>query len=186
MGSTNEPQAEIAQETLATVARLGQSPLNEQDSRPTPPPPPPPPPTAKKKKKKGKIIAVGAGLEGFVDWRGPNVSHPAEEREDDMSSLATGFVGQMRKRVASAQGETTLGSKVSDGKRPKRSGPDEEAQKSLAVIIVDSIERAPNALPALDGVSQDASGEACASLKDGVPFGGSPNATRVDGEALSI
>ena len=136
MGSTNEPQAEIAQETSATVARPGQSPLDEQDSRPTPPPPP----MAKKKKKKGKIIAAGAGLEGFVDWRDPNVSQPAEKREDDMSSLATGFSGQIHKRVASAQRETTLGSKLSYGKRPKRSSPDEEAQKSLAVITVDSIE----------------------------------------------
>ena len=44
-----------------------------------------------KKKKKGKIIAVGAGLEDFVDWIDPNASDPAKERENDMSSFAAGF-----------------------------------------------------------------------------------------------
>ena len=44
-----------------------------------------------KKKKRGKIIAVGAELEGFVDWVDPNASDIAEEREDDMFSLAVGF-----------------------------------------------------------------------------------------------
>ena len=71
-------------------------------------------------------------LEGFVDW----VNHPtretqgdspapqiangsAVEGEQDMSSLAVGFAAQMRKRAASAQGETTLGSEVPSGKRLK-------------------------------------------------------------------
>ena len=34
--STQEPQAETTQETSATFLRLGQSPLDEQNSRPTP------------------------------------------------------------------------------------------------------------------------------------------------------
>ena len=34
-----------------------------------------------KKKKKGKIIAAGAGLEGFMDWVDPNDGDLAEERE---------------------------------------------------------------------------------------------------------
>ena len=41
-----------------------------------------------------------------------------------MSSLAAGLAVRMRKRAASAQRETTSGSKGPDDKRPKRSGPD--------------------------------------------------------------
>ena len=78
------------------IARPGQSPLDEQDSWPVPQ-------AAKKKKKKGKIIAAGTGLEGFVDWVDPtNISHLAEEREDDMSSLVVGFAAWMHKREVSA------------------------------------------------------------------------------------
>ena len=54
------------------------------------------------KKKKGKIIAVGVGLEGFVDWVDPNASDSTEEREDDMSSLAAGFAVWILKWAASA------------------------------------------------------------------------------------
>ena len=107
--------------------------MDKQDSRLTPK-------ATKKKKKKGKIITVDAGLEGFVDWVDPNVSHPAEEKEDDMSSLAIEFSARMRKRATSAQGETTPGFEVSGGKCPKQSGPDEEAQKSMAIITMDSPE----------------------------------------------
>ena len=67
------------------------------------------------------------GLEDFVDLVDPNASDPAEERKDDMSSLAVGFSSQMCKWAMSAQGETTLGSEVSRGKRPKRANLDEEA-----------------------------------------------------------
>ena len=108
-GFAQELQAETAQETSATFARPGQSPLDEQDSRPALQ-------VAKKKKmkkkkkknkkkrrrrrrrrrkkkkkKKGKIITSGAGLEGFVDWLDPNASDPVEKREDDMSNLAARF-----------------------------------------------------------------------------------------------
>ena len=65
-----------------------------------------------------------------MDWVDPNTSGLAKEMEDYMSSLSTEVVVRMRKRVASAQGETTPTSKVSNKKRPKRSGPDEEAQRS--------------------------------------------------------
>ena len=67
----------------------------------------------KKKKKKGKIIAAGVGLESFVDWVDPNANNPAEEKKNDMSSLAAGFTAWMCKLARSAQGETTLGSEVS-------------------------------------------------------------------------
>ena len=70
----------------------------------------------------------------------PNASGPVKKREDNMSSLAVGFVAGMHKRAMSAEGETTPDFEVSGGKRPKRSGPDEKAQKSLAVITVDSPE----------------------------------------------
>ena len=130
----------------------------------------------KKKKKKGKIIVVGARLKGFVDLVDPNASDPDKEREDDMSSLAAGFAERMRKQAISGQEETTSGFEVSGGKRLKRSGPNEEAQKSRGVITMDSQNEPPDALPALEGASQDASREACASLEDGVPAKGPPNA----------
>ena len=38
----------------------------------------------------------------------------------------------------------------------------------LAIIAVDSLERASDALPALEGATQYASREACALLKDGI------------------
>ena len=150
--------------------------MDKQDSRPAPQ-------AAKKKKKKGKIITVGAGLEDFVDWVDPNISDSTKEREADMSNLAAEFVAQMRKRAASSQRETTPGSEVSSEKLPKRSGLDEEAQKSPAVIVVNSPKRASNVLPALEGATQDASREACASLEDGAPAGGLPNVDRAVSEA---
>ena len=153
----------------------------------------------KKKRMKGKKVGQakfpGAGLEGFVNWVNPSpptgeirgvhlVSQiPSEPAEVDMSSLVTGFAAPMRKRVASAQGETTPDSDVPGGKRPKWSGPDEEAQKSPTVITVDSSERAYDALPALEGAAQDASREACPSLEDGTLVGGPPNADQVVNEA---
>ena len=75
-----------------------------------------------------------------MDWVDPISSEPAEERDDDMSSLSTGFTAPMRKRVESAQGETTPDFEVSRGKRFKRPGLDEEDQKSPIVITVDSPE----------------------------------------------
>ena len=92
--STQNPQAETAQETSTTFVRPGQSPLDEQDSRPAP--------QAAKKKKKGKIKAAGVGLEGFLDWVDPNASDLTEEKEDDMSSLTVGFFARMHKRAMSA------------------------------------------------------------------------------------
>ena len=57
-----------------------------------------------------------------------------------MSSLNTGIALRMRKQAASAQGETTPDSKVLSDKRPKRSGLDEDVQKSPTVITSDSLE----------------------------------------------
>ena len=103
-----------------------------------------------------------------------------------MFSLDVGFSVWMHKRAASAQGETTPSFEVSGRKCPKRFGPNEEAQKSLAVIVVDSPKRSFDALPALECASQDASREACASLEDEVPSGGLPNADRAISEALAV
>ena len=50
---------------------------------------------------------------------------------------------------------------------------------------MDFLEQASNALPTLEGASQDASKEACALLEDGVPTGGPPNADGVMMEAPS-
>ena len=72
---------------------------------------------------------------------------PAEEMEEDMSSLAVGFATRMRKRAASSHGGTTLGFEVSSEKRPKRSGLDEKAQKSPAIVTMDSLEQGSDALP---------------------------------------
>ena len=89
-----------------------------------------------KKKKKGKIISASMGLEGFVDWVDPNASDPDEEREDDMCNLVARFAARMRKWAMSYHGETTPDSEVFDGKRPKRFGLDEEAQRSSTVIAI--------------------------------------------------
>ena len=98
-----------------------------------------------------------------------------------MSSLAARFFMRMHKRAESTQGETTPGSEVSSEKSPKQSGQDEEAQKSLAAITVGFLKQAFDALLALEGASQDAYREACASLEDGAPTGGPPDANGVVG-----
>ena len=51
------------------------------------------------------------------------------------------------------------------------------------MIIVDSLEQAPDALPALEGAAQDASKEDCASLEDRALSKGSPNVDQVVSEA---
>ena len=88
-----------------------------------------------------------------MDCVDPIASEPVEEREDNMSSLATGFSATMSKRAASAQGETTPNFEVPDDKRPKRSSPDDMAQKSQAVSTLNSPKRASNALSALKGAA---------------------------------
>ena len=112
---------------------------------------------AKKKKKKakkvGQIKATSVGLEGVVDWVDLISNAKVKEGEEDVSSLTAGFAEQMRKEAASAQRETASGSKGPDYKRSKWSGPNEEVQKSSSVIIVDSLERAPDALPALESAA---------------------------------
>ena len=88
-----------------------------------------------KKKKKGKIIDAGEGLEGFMDWVDLKSSDSTKEMEDDMSSFAVGFSAQMCKRVMSAQGENTPDYEVFGEKCPKRSGLDEEAQRSKTILL---------------------------------------------------
>ena len=68
-----------------------------------------------------------------------------------MSGLIFGFAVRMRKRAVSAQGETTLGAEAYGEKRPRLTCLDEKAQKSLAVINVDSQDRAFDAQSASEG-----------------------------------
>ena len=70
-----------------------------------------------------------------------------------MSSLADRFSMRIRIRVTSAQGETTPGSEAPGGKHPKRSGLNEEVQKNLKVIILNSLERAFYAFLALESAA---------------------------------
>ena len=70
-----------------------------------------------------------------------------------MSSLATSFFAWMRKRASSAQGETTPGFIVLEGKHVKQSRLDEKAQKSPIIVTLDSPEQASDAFPALEGAA---------------------------------
>ena len=113
--ATQEDQAEAAIGTLVRSAMdvQPQSPLLA--------------PWPKKKKKESRTRArqtkiAGVGLEDFVDWTKVISNDPAEDEE--MSRLAVGFTAQMHKRVAGSVGETIP---LSDGKRPKRFSPNEEA-----------------------------------------------------------
>ena len=83
----------------------------------------------------------------------------------------------------SAQGETTPSSEVPSDKHPKWFSPDDEAQKSPDVITVDSLERASDAQPTLEGAAQDIFKEACASLEEGALAEGPPNVDQAVSEA---
>ena len=54
------------------------------------------------------------------------------------------------------------------------------------VVTLDSLERASGILPALEGAAQGTSKEACASMEDGAPVGGPPDADRVVSEASVV
>ena len=84
------------------------------------------------RKRAQETKVTGARLEGFMDWEGIISSKPAEEEE--MFKLAIGFAARMSKRAADSEGESTP---ITDGKRPKRSSPDEEAQEDWAIILVE-------------------------------------------------
>ena len=90
----------------------------------------------KRDRKRAKQTKVAdAGLEGFVDWTRILASEPAEEEE--MFMLAAGFIARMQKWVANLEDESTP---ISDGKRPKWSSLDEEAQKDWTIIPMDSLD----------------------------------------------
>ena len=57
-----------------------------------------------------------------MDWDGIIASEPVKEEE--MSRLATGFTTQLLKWAMGSEGRSTP---IFDGKRPKRSSPNEEA-----------------------------------------------------------
>ena len=86
-----------------------------------------------------------------MGWTNLGVSKSVEEEEAEMSSLVSGFATRMHKQEATAKGETTLGAEVPGKKRPKLTDPDEEAQKSLTIINMDSLDRAFDAYLTLEG-----------------------------------
>ena len=77
-----------------------------------------------------------------MDWMNPEVSESIEEEEVKMLGLVSSFATRMRKRATSTQGDIALGAEASGGKRPKLTGPDEEALRIPPVINVDSLDRA--------------------------------------------
>ena len=81
-----------------------------------------------------------------MEWRGIIFDELAKEVE--MSRLAIGFVARIHKRATGSEGEATP---ISDGKRPKQSSLDEEAQKDWEIISVDSPDRASNDQSILEG-----------------------------------
>ena len=66
----------------------------------------------KKKTRQGK--AADVRLEEFMDLMNLGVSESAEEEDIEMFGLVFGFVANMHKLAASAQGETTPGFEVLD------------------------------------------------------------------------
>ena len=72
----------------------------------------------------------------------------------------------MRKQVMDSEDESTP---IFDGKSPRRSSPDEEAQKDWVIIPVDSPDRATNDQSILEGTPSGVG----APLKEGIPVGGS-------------
>ena len=180
-GSAQESQAKIIERALVSVVQPDQSPLVVQNPKPAPQA------TKKKKGKKGKKVgqvkAADARLEGSVDWVDPIANESAEEREDNMSSLTARFSTRMRKQATSAQRETTPGSDVPGGKRPKRSGLNDEVQNSPTVVTLDSPEQASDALPTLEGTTQGVPKESYTSLENGILVRGPLSADNVVGEA---
>ena len=92
-----------------------------------------------------------------MDWMDSIVSDLAEEREAEMSNLAVGFAVRLLKRAISIQGKAIPGFEVPNDKHFKQSSPVEEVQISPVVISMDSLERAPGALPAFKGDARGAS-----------------------------
>ena len=97
-----------------------------------------------------------------MDWSSVVAS---EFGEEEMSMLAVGFVARMRKRTADSEDELMP---TYDGKSPRRSSSDEEAQKDWAIILVDSLDRATNDQPVSEGVPSEVS----VPLEEGIPAGG--------------
>ena len=106
------------------------------------------------------------GLEGFVDRVGIIANELVEEEE--ISRLAAGFATWVHKQVACLEGEFAP---ISDGKRPKRSSPNEEDQKDSIIIPVDSLDQASNDQSILEG----APSEAGAPIEEGILTGGPSN-----------
>ena len=132
-------------------------------------------PRPEKKKKGDRLRAqqtkvANTGLEDFVDWTSIIASEPSEEEE--MSRLAVRFTARMHKWATGSKGESTP---ISDGKRPKRSSPNEEVQNDSAIISMDSLDRASNDQSVLEG----APSEVGAPLEEEIPTGGPSNVDEI-------
>ena len=90
------------------------------------------------------------------------------------------------KQSASTQEETTPSFEGPDGKCLKPASPTEEVQINPAMISVDSPDRAPGALSAMDGDAQGASRETCTLKEDGALAGDPPLFEEVIRELLPI
>ena len=100
-----------------------------------------------------------------------------------MSNLTTRFAARMFKRAADSHGKTTLDSEGLGDKCLRWSGLEYVAQKSSTVITVDSPERTPDGMLALESATQGALQEACTKLEDQALTRGSHNPDQVMGEA---
>ena len=113
-----------------------------------------------------------------MDWTSILASESVEEEE--ISTLAVGFATWMRKRVADSEDKSTP---ISNGKRPRRSSLDGEAQKDWATILVDSLDRATNDQPVLEGAPSGVN----APLEEGIPVGGPSNVDEIgEGSPLGV
>ena len=85
----------------------------------------------------------------WIGWIHSVVSLLRREKTICLASLLD-LTARMHKRATSAQRGHSSSFEGPDCKRPKRSSPSGEVQKSPALITIDSPEQAPGALPALE------------------------------------
>ena len=112
-----------------------------------------------------------------MDWSSVLANESTEEEK--MSMLAIGFAVRMRKRTVDSEDEPAP---TSDGKRLRRSSPNEEAQKDRAIIPMDSPDRATND----QLVSKGTPSEVNTSLEERIPVGG-PSVEKIgEGSPLEV
>ena len=105
-----------------------------------------------------------------MDWTSILANESTEKEK--MYMVAVGFATWMRKWVVDLEDESTP---ISDGKRPRRSSPNEETYKDWAIIPMDSPDRAINDQPILEGAPSGVS----ALLEEKIPIGGPSNVEEI-------